>query len=270
MDKKKVIHITDDLFRKLKKRFNQVIPGFDLEAIHQFRVEYKKLRAFLRMLSRQGKPGKISITGRLKRMYRCAGSLRDLQFLEQRLQVDLKQPGKELPDCIGIIQQEMDTLKTQFSGPADGKIIKEARKKVVKALPGNSYKNLFKIFAEKKRTEINALMSSQTFSDTQVHSIRKGLKDLFYNLQLFKETGTPAFPVNKWNKEKMKWIEQLLVDLGGFQDSCTAIDLLERHCAADRNSKAGIKIKQLDKKWKLEKRRSKRLLVNKLKQLASL
>ena len=51
MNHQQVKHISNDHYKKIKKDIEQVSGGFDLEAIHRLRVEYKKLRAFFRMLS---------------------------------------------------------------------------------------------------------------------------------------------------------------------------------------------------------------------------
>ncbi len=269
MDKKQIKHITNEHYRKLKKYFNRIGPGFDSEAIHQFRVEYKKLRAFLRMLSHPGKAGKIKIPRKLKRIYNCTGSIRDLQLQEQRLIKALKLPGKKPQACIHQIQPEIDKMKLLFSEIADETIITEAKKNLVNALPGKCSLKGFKEFAAKKWKEINDVISVRQFPDKQIHSIRKNLKDLFYNLKNFKGTEIYILSQGKWNDYTVKHIEALLVDLGNFQDSCMAVDLLKLHCAAELKSNADNKIKQLEKEWKLEKQRRKRFVIKKLKQAAA-
>ena len=51
MNQEQIKHITNNHYRKLKKHIKTVAEDFDVEAIHQFRVAYKKLWAFLRMIS---------------------------------------------------------------------------------------------------------------------------------------------------------------------------------------------------------------------------
>jgi CHAD domain-containing protein len=51
MDKKDIKLVTSRHYQKLTQYIKGIIPGLDPEMIHQFRVEYKKLRAFLRMIS---------------------------------------------------------------------------------------------------------------------------------------------------------------------------------------------------------------------------
>src|SRR5262245_19892691 len=67
-------------FHRLKKYLRQMKRRLSREAIHHFRVEVKKLRAFLRMISGD----KLKIPHALKNIYRQAGSVRELQlFLQQ-------------------------------------------------------------------------------------------------------------------------------------------------------------------------------------------
>ena len=46
MNQEQIKHIINNHYRKLKKHIKTVAGDFDVEAIHQFRVAYKKLRAF--------------------------------------------------------------------------------------------------------------------------------------------------------------------------------------------------------------------------------
>ena len=86
MNQEQIKHITNNHYRKLKKQTKTVAEEFDMEAIHQFRVEYKKLRAFLRIISLQHETaGEIKFPKKLKRGYNIIGSVRDLQLQQQRI-----------------------------------------------------------------------------------------------------------------------------------------------------------------------------------------
>ena len=77
MNQEQIKHITNNHYRKLKKHIKKVSEYFNVEAIHQFRVEYKKLRAFLRMISQQHETaGEIKISKKLKKGYNISGSIR--------------------------------------------------------------------------------------------------------------------------------------------------------------------------------------------------
>ena len=96
MNQEQIKHITNNHYRKLKKHIKKVSEDFNLEAIHQFRVEYKKLRAFLRMILQDHvTAGEIKISKKLKKGYNISGSIRDLQLQQQRILEVIKQELKK-------------------------------------------------------------------------------------------------------------------------------------------------------------------------------
>lgn len=46
-----IINIFDKRFKKIKKHFNNLPEDFELGDIHSFRLERKKLRAFIRLIN---------------------------------------------------------------------------------------------------------------------------------------------------------------------------------------------------------------------------
>ena len=96
MNQEQIKHITNNHYTKLKKHIKKVSEDFDVEAIHQFRVEYKKLWAFLRMISQQQETaGEINVSKKLKKGYNISGSIRDLQLQQQRIMAATKQELKK-------------------------------------------------------------------------------------------------------------------------------------------------------------------------------
>ncbi len=61
-------------------------------------------------------------------------------------------------------------------------------------------------------------------NDDNIHFIRKSLKDLFYNLDVYKGIKHQPGAFLIWKEMN---IDQLLDELGSFQDKCTAIALLK-------------------------------------------
>ena len=60
-------HINHIYFRQLKKYIRLITEDFNAEKLHLFRVVYKKLRAFFRMVSiASGTKKPIRMTGKLK------------------------------------------------------------------------------------------------------------------------------------------------------------------------------------------------------------
>ncbi|WP_315818124.1 CHAD domain-containing protein [Paraflavitalea speifideaquila] len=79
------------------KRYSNQLPGsFETETIHELRVEYKKLRAFIRMLQMDAEARHLTISPAIKMVYQSAGHVRDLQLF--------------LPLVIGKAEQENQFL----------------------------------------------------------------------------------------------------------------------------------------------------------------
>src|SRR5712671_976701 len=108
MEKKDPTHIIHDYFKQLNRHAGKVKKDFTEKAIHDFRIDVKKLRAFLRMLRlRAKKPEQLKYSHPFKKMYSLTGKIRDRQLCLDRIketnktykgskQHDLKKEIKEL------------------------------------------------------------------------------------------------------------------------------------------------------------------------------
>ena len=73
------------------------------EAIHLFRIEIKKLRAFLRLLSlKLKKEDELKLPFKIKKMYKYAGKIRDRQLHRKRMKAAIKK-GMKIPEDISLI-----------------------------------------------------------------------------------------------------------------------------------------------------------------------
>jgi hypothetical protein len=69
-------------FERIQASFDSAIAYFDAEDIHAFRVEVKKLQAFLHLAP---KGVKVKLPTRLGQFYRLVGQIRNLQLQQQRI-----------------------------------------------------------------------------------------------------------------------------------------------------------------------------------------
>lgn len=266
MNQEQIKHITDNHYRKLKKNIKKIAETFDMEAIHQFRVEYKKLRAFLRMISQQHEEaGEIKVLKKLKTGYNISGSIRDLQLQQQRIMEATKTDLKKPQAYLNILQKEIDKLKPEFTEIFLEDPVIESKKKTDAAIPEEFSLKSFRSFAEKKWTAIYAIILSGFFSDDNIHTIRKSLKDLFYNLKVYEGIEHEILYISIWKGKDGQYFAKILDELGIFQDNCTAIALLKSYwlnslSTHDRELLEGIK-----KTWIKDKVRMKQLLIKKLK-----
>lgn len=266
MNQEQIKHITNNHYRKLKKHIKIVTEDFDVEAIHQFRVAYKKLRAFLRMISQQHEmAGEIKISKKLKKGYNISGSVRDLQLQQQRILEATKQELKKPQAYISLLQKEIKKLKPELSEIFLEKPVTESKKKTDASIPDEFQLNSFRNFVQKKWGAIYAIIASRHFSDDNIHAIRKSLKDLFYNLKIYEGVEHELFSLSIWKGKDEQYFNKLLDELGSFQDKCTAIALLKSYWLKSLNTYNRELLERIKKEWVKDKVRMKKLLVKKLK-----
>lgn len=266
MNQKLIKHITNNHYRKLKKHIKKVSEYFDVEAIHQFRVEYKKLRAFLRMISQELKiAGEIKIYKKLKKAYNISGSIRDLQLQQQRIMEATKQELKKPQAYLALLQKEIDKLKPELSEIFLEKPVIKSKKKTDAFIPDEFQLSGFKLLMQKKWTVINAIIASGHFSDDNIHAIRKSLKDLFYNMKMYEGVEQDLLSMSIWKGKDEQYFNKLLDELGSFQDKCMAISLLKSYWLNSLNTYNRELLERIKKLWIKDKVSLKRLMVKKLK-----
>ena len=262
MNQEQIKHITNNHYRKLKKHIKKVSEDFDVEAIHQFRVEYKKLRAFLRMISQQHETaGEIKISKKLKKGYNISGSIRDLQLQQQRILEATKQELKKPQAYLTLLQKEIDKLKPELSEIFLEKPATESKKKTDAFIPDEFPLNSFRNFVQKKWAVVYAIIVSGHFSDDNIHAIRKSLKDLFYNLKIYEGVEHELLSLSIWKGKDEQYFNKLLDELGSFQDKCTAIALLKSYWLNSLHTYNRELLEQIKKGWIKDKVSMKQLLV---------
>ena len=85
MKGKAIIEIAEERFKTIHKLFHQIIKEFNVDDIHDFRVEVKKLRAFLRLLDSEKEIEGPLIPKLLKTFYGYIGIIRNIQLHKHNL-----------------------------------------------------------------------------------------------------------------------------------------------------------------------------------------
>jgi CHAD domain-containing protein len=266
MKSEQIKHITNSHYRKLKKYSKKIAEDSDVEEIREFRVEYKKLRAFFRMLSQRNEAGEeIKIAKELKSFYHVSGSIRDLQLQLQRIKEVTKQEAKKPSAYLALLQKEIKKLKPELTELFEKKPVSESKKKTDKAMPDKFFLRNYKDFIHQKWDTAGTIIKRGYFSDDNIHSIRKILKDLFYNLKAYRETDHDLPSSGIWKGKDEHYVHILLDQLGNFQDRSTAIALLKSYWINSLNSHEQVLLNRIKKTWLKEKRSMKNLLMTKLK-----
>lgn len=210
------------------KKYGQQLPGsFDAEAIHELRVEYKKLRAFIRLLQAAGKDSsELVVPPKLKALYLAAGKVRDLQLFQQQV-IDFAQAHSlSLPVFLQLLQQQLFRAKENLVKAWEALNARKTFSSLKKELPGKLEEEAINTFIHRKVASIQFILLALE-KDKELHSIRKQLKDILLNIRIFDKDWGISFPVVAWRSEKR--LEQTADLLGGYNDICMTLSFLNEH-----------------------------------------
>jgi len=178
MKKEKIAEILDDKLKKLTKLSADIAPQFEKDAIHNFRVEVKQLRSFLRLLSIHKKE-EYTLPKKFKRLYDIVGIIREMQLEQKKLQ----ELNADLPVYFRCIEDTIALQKQLWENHYDHKVLKELKEKMngldVKTLhPANLSE-----FIEQRMNALQKINEGEP-NNEQIHTYRKQVKDIIYNIKL--------------------------------------------------------------------------------------
>lgn len=266
MKKEELKHISTHHYRKIQKHLDRIAKDMDGEEIHQLRMEYKRLRAFFRMLSSSPRvKEEIKVSKKLKQLYSLYGTVRDLQLQQERIKESVKKDRGRINPYLDLLQTEIGKAEPELQDILSKKPVQESKKKTNASLPEKFLKNDVHRFVEDKWSSVYAILASGHFSDDNIHSIRKHLKDLFYNLKEYEGKEFRVLSASIWKGQDEKFIAVLLDELGAFQDRCTSISLLKAYWIKRVALPTKRLLDELKQQWIKEKTGMKRVLVKKLR-----
>ena len=214
MNRAFIIKVIHSYFGQLKNHYTGIERHLDPEAIHQFRVEYKKLRAFLRLLQFRSRK-KIRLPKSLKKVYAKSGLVREFQILLS----DPKALKRISLHGSAPVKQQLRTAARELERVMRPGLLQDAEKKLVNELPDileeKTINNFFRDNMEKAKT----LVSTRGSTDEQLHDLRKIMKDLLYNAQLLRKETDQVMPSNLWNRRREKYYEKATHELGDYHDA---------------------------------------------------
>lgn len=206
------------------KQYGEQLPGsFETEMIHDLRVEYKKLRAFLRLLQMDGTARHLTMPADIKTVYHAAGHVRDLQLFLQQVLVWAEKEAVAVPGYLQYLHQRLfkakETLVTTIEHLKAGKVIEY----ITQELPAYLEDVAIRKFIHRKVAAVQIILLALE-KDKELHTIRKQLKDIIYNIRIFDSDWGISFPVTAWRSEKC--LNDTAAMLGDFNDRCLALSFL--------------------------------------------
>jgi CHAD domain-containing protein len=246
------------------EKYSDRLPGsFDHEDIHDLRVNYKKVRAFLRLLHLEKDAGDLNVPGKLRSLYHHCGKVRDLQLF--LIELHALPVAAELPVCISRWKQQLFTYKEETIRAIEDMQFKRTANHLDKELPRQLRNETIKHFAHQKVATIHIVLLAADNSENDLHTIRKQIKDIIYNIRIFENDLGIPFPVSGWTSEKS--LTDMASRLGDFNDRCIASSLLQSGYSANCHEEEKIALQRLHKNWQQEKEVRQQQLLQQVKQL---
>ena len=222
MKSDEIINVFDKRFKKVKKHYNKSFEDFEIEEIHGFRLEMKKLRTFIRLINTSiPEEKKIKIGGKIKSFYNTTGNIRNFQLHQQRVSHICDDMLLEKPVLyLQLLHNEESMLKKKAGQIADKISYNHFRKKIVDLVPDKLNTESVRAFIIQKKHTLLELILLLDYSDEALHEIRKVLKDLLYDWKYISSYVPAALPAYFTTKKN---IEVFADKLGEFYDLCIAL-----------------------------------------------
>ncbi|QJD96334.1 CHAD domain-containing protein [Mucilaginibacter robiniae] len=203
-------------YQELKAHVKGFLKSAEQEELHQFRVQFKKMRALLTLLQSGDKhPKLLKQVKPIQKMFKKAGVIRGAYV---NLQLS-HQYGFRKPEFEDKQQQIILSGANRFycKGPKQLEQLKRTRKKLMNSLhrlPAKTVQN----FYQDMLNEAADFLQSPVF-DERLHDCRKKIKLLMYNQKVADSALADKLTLNK------DYLNQLQDTIGKWHDVVLALEL---------------------------------------------
>lgn len=237
MKKKEIQKYFDKEWMDMKAGLKAYFKNEQQEDLHRFRVQVKKLRAFIILSnSMEHHPHLSGSFKPVRSIFKQAGEIRNAymnqelgkaqhihnnEFMSSQHQLQVKAGRKFKAEKVKFLEKLREAhrvLKTKIKPVSDHHI---------------------SLFYENQLHQIAATLAKPKFND-QLHECRKRVKILIYNHKLAYKVLDPTFNV--------KYMEQVQAAIGDWHDHVVAIGMFSSDKAKDRE--AVIRLKKQERKLK--------------------
>jgi CHAD domain-containing protein len=247
--------------KKVLKQYGDLFDKFSVEDNHNFRVEIKKLRAFLRLVTLASPEQPQKIPKSLKKFYNLVGDIRNLQLQDQRIDGLCEILLIRKPDVyLKCIHDEEDSKKKKAQKLKEDISLDDFEKKLADDVPEKLTVENKNALIENYRSRLTQLLALPCYFDETFHDIRKLLKDLMYNHGFLERAISTLMPPMLHD---LATIEMLTSVLGDFHDLCMAFFFLSpSHLFELRNDNEKAVLDELSMYFNLRKENIKNEILN--------
>jgi CHAD domain-containing protein len=182
-ERKDLLTAAEERLRKTEACLETAVDSFSLDDIHDFRVEIKKLKAFLRLIKTEsGNPKKLKFPKFLDKIYKSVGSVRELQLQVKKLEKVIRSEEILLLNTFADLHEQADIARERTKEMLNYKDSwKKAETRIKKFIPAELTAEAVESYLRFKVRELKEILSLKRISMTRLHGMRKILKDLQYN-----------------------------------------------------------------------------------------
>jgi len=226
--------------RKVAQLCDDLSPRYNEEHIHKMRTTVKKMRA----LTRWTGLSPIVMKGYIKKIYRLAGSIRDMQLLLMKLDTE-----ENVPSAFRVwLESRLQEMKQEWEKVYDVKKIDEWCKTVKRDCRDHGFKKASEEFTNDRSSSLQTFKTERPLSDEGIHGGRKTIKDIqFVNVWQNKLYGMVH---ENSSAAQMKVVAD---EAGNYMDVCKRIELLDDYILQEEAESELLLAQQLREKWVNEK-----------------
>lgn len=216
-----IVDIYKTRLKKLLRHYHNLLEDFAPNAIHHFRLEIKKLKAFLHLIYVEKEDYRSKIPKDIKLFYNLSGNIRNLQLHQNRVKDLCNDLLLEIPAMyLQYFDDEEKGLKKQARQMAKNISIKDFENKLIEEVSGKITRKMQNDFIQKNLTRFHELLALSFYTDEALHEVRKIMKDLMYNVKYLEAGGLiPSLP-------GLKSMNAITTILGDYHDLCISLSLL--------------------------------------------
>jgi len=262
MKREALEEVVDRHIGKIEKHSKQLPGTFDQSAIHDLRVNYKKVRSFLRLLQLEKGAGDLNIPAKLRSLYHHCGHVRDWQLF--LIELHTEQIAAKIPACMRRLNQQLFTYKEQAVHAIEIMHFKKLLNGIIKELPRQLHDSTIDKFIQQKIAAIHILLLAAD-NEKDLHAIRKHIKDIVYIMRIYESEWGGPFPASDWKNEKE--LDDMASALGDFNDRCLSISLLQSGYSDDCDNDEKEQLQKLQAVWVQQKESQQQQLLQQVQQL---
>jgi len=237
--------------RKVKALGKTLAKTWGEEDIHQFRVEVKKLRAYLRLAGATHTGIKARLPGKLHAFYSMVGIIRCLQLQRKGLEAAAARLKKELPDtCSAFLEGRIEIAIAGVKEylKLDSPLGKTRAEWHVPVRRHETARGIETFIRQRKDSMVPGAFLPD---EAGLHIMRKAMKDILYAWPCFSGDDILLLP-EKWRSPDD--LHSCTGLLGEFHDICIQLQLLQdTHFLLTADGQAGVLLEEVRQLWRKDR-----------------